>query len=314
VITGLAVDPGSRSIFWAEEAAGKAFSAGLTGAATYEVNTTGAPVAQPWGLAYDPASGRLYWGNRGNGANPVGAIGFSNSGTDMGAITPTGSGSLVGSPQDPLVIKSPTNTGPPTISNEGRALTCSLGGWAPDAVSSSVYQAPRSFAYEWMFNDAPIGGANEASYMADTNGRYRCVVIATNAAGSTRASAAVSVTSTMRAATKTTPAKTPGKLTLTGKPRKLKAKRGEVLSLKVLAVNGGTSPAAPVKACLVPAKKAKPALKPGKCQTLTSVGGGATATAKLSLRVKKSAKRGLYKLQITLPGSPAQKVSVRVVG
>lgn len=315
LISGLAVDSASDRIFWLEEGIGKVLTAGLGGATAGEVEIGTAPIAAPWGLAFDPtlANPRLYWANRGNGTTREGAIGFTGIlPVSMGGKVSPPAGAPVNGPQDPVIIKSPVNTAPPTIPEGPRPLTCTQGSWAPDYVSSFVYQAPVSFSYQWTLNEELIPGATEPSYPAPLPGHYKCIVTASNTAGSTsKASQGAVVTITVRPR-KPLPS-TPAKLVLVGKARKLTAKPGKLLILGVGVANQGTVASTPAKLCLKLTKKAKRALRAGDCVELGPLAGGATATAKLRLRVRRRAKPGAYKLTITLPGA-AIEVRVKVFG
>jgi hypothetical protein len=72
---GLAIDPASRKIFWANDAIPGAISfADLDGSGGADLNTTGATLDGPSGITVDPAAGRVYWSNY-NGAT----ISFANS-------------------------------------------------------------------------------------------------------------------------------------------------------------------------------------------------------------------------------------------
>lgn len=312
-ITGLAVDRASDRVFWTEEGVDQVFVGSLGAGGRYPVNTGSAPVDDPWGLAFDPTQGRLYWTNYGNGTDPAGVVGYVTLGTGVGGgISPAGA--PVNGPKSTVVIKSPTSTGAPQVGAAGAQLSCSPGSWAADAVASSVFQAPRGYAYQWTLNDAPVAGATAPTYTANAAGRYRCVVTATNEVGSTsRTSGGVNVTVT----TTTRPGKTrtwrPARLELLGKSRHLKARPGKLLALKVRTTNEGTVASTPAKLCLKLTKGAKRALRAGKCRRLGALRGGATDVAKLRLRVKRSADPGLYKLRITVPGSQT-KVTVRVLG
>jgi hypothetical protein len=76
----------------------------------------------------------------------------------------------------------------------GRKLSCSPGTWAPDQPGFHLYQAPRSFVYQWRLDGTDIGGATGDEYTASTPGSYTCRVTASNRAGSaTQTSAAVRV-------------------------------------------------------------------------------------------------------------------------
>jgi DNA-binding beta-propeller fold protein YncE len=61
---GLAIDPASRRIFWANNVPPGAISfANLDGSGGGDLNTSGATMEDPAGVAVDTASGRVYWSN-----------------------------------------------------------------------------------------------------------------------------------------------------------------------------------------------------------------------------------------------------------
>ncbi len=319
-IAGLAVSQGSGQIFWAESEISAIFSGGISSTFKETVNVGTAPVNEPQGVAYDPALNRAYWANWGNEDVATNAIGFWGPASGLGGITPAVKVQL---PQDVLVIKPPAAAAaiPQLTVVDGR-LQCSQGTWGRDFVSSFVYQSPRSFSYGWTFNGSPIAGATESSFVPSISGSYACVVTATNQAGST---SQTSVPSAVKVTTTTKPGKTvirvdsrpeqtpkPADLQLLGKARHLKASPGALLNLKVRTTNEGTTASKPANVCLKLTKGAKRALRAGKCRRLGSLGGGATATAKLRLQVKALANPGTYRLHIVLPGSQI-KVTVRVV-
>jgi hypothetical protein len=60
---------GADTIFWTTPfTSNKIYFANLDGSSTavHALNTTGATVDKPWGVAPDPATGRIYWANYGN--------------------------------------------------------------------------------------------------------------------------------------------------------------------------------------------------------------------------------------------------------
>lgn len=315
---GIAVDPAASRIFWAESGANSVWSAGLSGSVKSEVVGAGsAAINRPLGLAFDPSLNRLYWANSGDENSAKGALGFADLGSPAAEITPTGI--PVARPQDPLVIKSPSGLALPAISVANGVLSCSPGTWRGDNVASFVYQSPRGFSYQWTLNEAPIPGATGGSLTPSVSGRYKCVVTATNQAGSTsRTSPGVqaTVTTTIRPGKTTTRQvprnQKPAHLELLGKARHLKARPGKLLTLKVRTTNQGTVASNPAKLCLKLTKGAKRALRAGRCQRLGALKGGATDVAKLRLRVKRKAQPGLYKLRIAVPGDQI-KVTVRVL-
>jgi DNA-binding beta-propeller fold protein YncE len=60
---GVAVDPSSNRIYWADSGDNKISYASLDGGGGSALNTTGATVDLPIGIAIDPAAGRIYWMN-----------------------------------------------------------------------------------------------------------------------------------------------------------------------------------------------------------------------------------------------------------
>ena len=115
---------------------------------------------------------------------PAGAFGFVGLGGGGGAINIATA--PVNGPQDPTILKSPTGTGAPALTRDPKAkanLTCSPGTWAADFPGSSVYQAPRTFAYQWTLNGAAIAGATASTYSATSPGTYACLVTAVNQSG-----------------------------------------------------------------------------------------------------------------------------------
>jgi hypothetical protein len=78
----------------------------------------------------------------------------------------------------------PVSNDPPQVTGtaaQGQTVTCSTGGWDNN---------PTSFAYQWLRNGAPIGGATSAPYTivaADVGQQLACTVTATNAGGSGQA-------------------------------------------------------------------------------------------------------------------------------
>jgi hypothetical protein len=72
----------------------------------------------------------------------------------------------------------PVNVGPPALSRDGQALSCTNGTWS---------NAPTSFVLQWLRDGAEVAGANTATYVlsdADQGHAIRCRVTARNAVGS----------------------------------------------------------------------------------------------------------------------------------
>jgi hypothetical protein len=132
------------------------------------------------GLAIDPGAGKIYWGNFTTGTIRVGNL--------DGTGTPQ---SLFAGETNPwflALLRSPAGTSAPQISGGGALgtpLSCGQGGWAGDVLGMFYYRAPRTFAYQWSVNGAPVAGATANRYTPIAPGSYSCQVTATNQAGST---------------------------------------------------------------------------------------------------------------------------------
>jgi hypothetical protein len=303
---GLSVDPAAGRIYFlgsvaTEEGIGYA-NLNNTGGADVPLGT--GVMNGAWGLALDPSINRLYWGNESNGEERENALGFvGTDGGGGGGIT-VATAPLNG-PQDPVIIKSPSGTGAPAIARDSKnpaALSCSTGSWAADFPGSFVYQAPRSFGYQWALNGAAIAGATASTFTATTPGAYTCTVTATNQSGSASQSSGTSTQ--VKAA----------KVKLTVKPKTAKAKAGKIATFKVKALNQGDLQTKNAKVCVKVPKKAKKALK-AKCKSIGKVGARKSKTTKLKVKLKPAAE-GSYKLKIQVKGSSgkAVKATVKVVG
>ena len=60
---GVAIDPASNKVYWANFGANKISFANLDGSGGGDLNTTGATVNGPEGVDIDPATNRIYWAN-----------------------------------------------------------------------------------------------------------------------------------------------------------------------------------------------------------------------------------------------------------
>jgi DNA-binding beta-propeller fold protein YncE len=300
-ITAVVVDPAANRVYWLNDEAGS-HVIGFTstvGGGSGELSTANAQFNGPYGMAFDPTIGRFYWGNyNGNSESPENAIGFLDLSGAGGGISI--SGAPVHGPQDPVVYKSPIGAGAPTVAHAAHsaALTCSQGTWA-DFPGSFVYATPKSYAYSWTLNGAPVAGAATNALTATAAGTYACTVTATNDQGSAaQTSAGVAVNA--------------ANLAVSAK-KKAKAKPGKAAVFKVKLSNGGDLATAPAKLCAKLNKKAKKGLKAPKCAKVPPIAAGATATAKLKVKVKKSAKSGAYKLSLVLKGATGNTVKAKVV-
>lgn len=269
-------------------------------------NTGGGDVAigtgvtnSPWGLAFDPAMGRLYWGNENNAKEAANAIGFVNLSGIGGGISIASA--PVANPQDPVIIKSPTGTGAPTVTrakNSPSALSCSTGSWAADFPGSFVYQAPRTYAYQWTRNGSPVGGATAATFTAKSAGSYACSVTATNQSGSaSQSSAAVNVKA--------------AKLKLSTK-KKAQAKPSQTVSFKLKATNQGDVQSKNAKVCVKLPKSAKGALKAPKCKSLGKLKGRGKKSATLKIKVLDSA-GGTYAVTFQVKGVAGKAAKSKII-
>jgi hypothetical protein len=300
-ITGLAVDPAGGRIYWLDNEEEKIGYASLApGGNGGEVNLTGATFDDPYGFAFDPSIGRFYLGNYGNSEDRTNAIGVVNLAGSGGGITPATA--PVAGPQDPLVIKSPTGTGAPTIIRNATVrseLTCSTGSWAADYAGSFVYQAPRSFAYQWSRNGAAVPGATAATLNATTPGTYACAVTATNHVGSAAQS---SGTVNVKAS----------KVKLSTK-KKAKADPGDLVTFKVKAVNQGDIQSKNARICVKLPNAAKDDLRKPKCKKLGKLSGTGKRTATIKVKVKGGADEGTDKLTFQVKGTPGKAAKSKII-
>jgi hypothetical protein len=300
-ITGLSVDPAGGRLYWLDNSTvDRVAYASLTGGGGADVNLTGAAVNDPYGLSFDPSLGRLYWGNYGNGEERTNAIGFVNLAGGGGGISPTTA--PVNGLQDPTILKSPTGTGAPTVARSTKSrseLTCSQGSWGADFAGSFVYQAPRTFAYQWTRNGTPVTGATAATLATTKPGSYGCIVTAANQTGSaSQTSAPINVKA--------------AKVKLTTK-KKAKVKAGGVATFKIKAVNQGDIKSKKAKVCVKVPNKAKADLKAKpKCKSLGKVKGKGKDSAKLKIKVGGSAS-GTYKVTFQVKGSAGKAAKAKII-
>lgn len=298
-VSGIAVDQAAGRVYWLDENEERVSFASLSGGGGGDVNSAGAAFDEPYGLALDPSLGRLYWGNYGGDENRTGAIGFSGVNGGGGGIDIASA--PVAGPQDPVVIKSPTGAGAPTLARDPKnraALNCTSGAWAGDFPGGFVYQAPRTFAYQWALNGAPIGGATAATIAATSSGQYSCTVTATNQAGTgAQTSAAINVKA--------------AKLKLTTK-KKAKAEAGDLVKFKVKAVNQGDLKPKNAKLCVKLPKSAKDDLKAPKCKK-ASLSGGVKKTFTIKIKVKGGADLGTDKLTFKVKGAAGKAAKSKIL-
>ncbi len=295
---GLAVDDASGRLYFL--GSDKVGYANLNGSGGGDVSLGSAIIDGPWGLAVDPSISRLYWANENNGEGEgTNAFGFAGGSSGVGGNINVAN-SLVDNPQDPVIIKSPSGTGAPALTRDAKTrslLTCSQGTWAGDFTGAFVYQAPRTYAYQWSRNGQAVAGATATTLSASSAGTYACTVTATNQTGSaSQASAAVKVNA--------------AKIKLTVK-RKVTVKAGGVAKFKVKAVNQGDLQTKKAKVCVKVPKNAKTDLKAPKCKTLGKLKGRGKKGGPLTIKIGKEAK-GTYKVTFVLKGAPGKPAKAKI--
>lgn len=320
VITGLSVDPAAGRIYWVDPGLENVSYASLGGGGGGDLAIGGASFDNPFGLALDPTAGRIYWGNYGNAEVRLGAIAFADLGGGGGNLNIATA--PVNGPQDPVILKPPSGVTPPgvvavkTLSGgppgPGLILSCSQGVWAGDLPGSYVYRAPRTYAYQWTLNGAPIGGATSNSHVATAPGAYRCAVTASNQSGST--------TQTSAPFPFAGPPPPPSaRLKMAVRPRKARARAGKkAAKYKVWVTNFGGLPATGVRVCVRKPQKpkkakrrARKALKAPKCRKLGTIAPGATRSkVRVNVWARRRA-RGTYRLRFVVRGGGGAKPVTR---
>lgn len=298
-ISGLAVVPSQGRIYWIDE--DRVSFASLGGGGGGDLDLAGGVFNGPYGLSVDPATNRVYWANYAAGSKEgTGALGFGNLTGGGGGINVATA--PVAGPQDPLLLKSPTGTAAPAVVRNAKTrseLSCSTGTWAQDLPGSFVYQAPRSFAYQWTRNGTVVPGATAATLTATQAGEYACTVTATNHTGSAaQASAAVKVKAS--------------KVKLTTK-KKAKADPGDLVTFAVKIVNQGDLQSKKARICVKLPNAAKDDLRKPKCKKLAKLNGLAKRTTKIRIKVKPDADEGTDKLTFQVKGTPGKAAKSKIV-
>jgi DNA-binding beta-propeller fold protein YncE len=296
-----ATDPAGGRLYWSEGDKKQFAYTGLLGGTVSTLDIGGAVNNVSYGFALDLTLNKIYWSNYANGENRANGLGYASlSGGNGGNITPQ-TAPFAG-PQDVIVLKSPSGTGAPTITRNAKArteLTCSQGSWAADFAGSFVYQAPRTFAYQWSQNGTAIGGATAPTFTATTPGQYACSVTATNQAGSANQSSAVAPVKAAKVKLKT--------------KKKAKADPGDLVTFKVRIVNQGDLRSKKARVCVKLPKAAKDDLRKPKCKKLAPLGGLAKRTAKFKVKVKRGADEGVGKLTFQVKGTASKAAKSRIV-
>lgn len=209
--SGIAIVASKSELYWTDSGSDEIRAGGLGHGAAKTVYKEPEGSA-PRGIAVNTATGQLYWADSGSGTS---GSGTSGPGTiRIGYLAGSGApGTLFegeSGPGFPVLLLSPSGNGIPSISGQrrvGQTLTCGNGKWAANLPGSGFYEAPQSFAYQWLLNGSPISGATAATLATASAGSYVCEVTATNAAGSaTQTSLRASVSASPPTVTISSPA------------------------------------------------------------------------------------------------------------
>lgn len=191
-VYALAIDQADNRIYWANNAANSIWYVDLAGGVAHPLNTTGATVSEPSGIAIDHAAGIVWWTNFGD---PSHAVSYANidgtGGDDLDTTGASPSGASY-----PNILRKPSSTSNPVVSGlagAGHNLSCSHGGWAPDLLGAFLYRAPESYGYQWLKDGSPISGETGRTYSVtagDVGHQMECRVTARNLGGDTDATSA----------------------------------------------------------------------------------------------------------------------------
>lgn len=299
-ISGVAVDEVGRRIYWVDGNLERVQSASLNGGGGADLNVPDPPPSA-YGLNFDPSIGRVLWGNYVSGEETKASqFGYGLLAGGGGAITVTSAPTY--GVQDPVIIKTPAGTGLPALVRNPKnrsALSCSQGTWGGDYPGGFTYRAPRSFAYQWLRNGAPIAGATAATLAAKSAGSYACTVTAANQAGS---AAQTSAATTVKAA----------KVKLSTK-KKGKGEPGDLVTFRVKAVNQGDVKPKSARVCVKLPGASKADLKAPKCKTLGQLKGRAKKTVTIKVKVKPGAEEGTDKLTFQVKGAAGKAAKSKIV-
>ncbi len=177
--SGIAVASSTGQLYWTDAGAEQIRVGAQSGSSAAQTLYTDPAGATPRGVALDAATGALYWGAAAANALRVGSLTGAGPAQSLFASEPGAS--------FPVLLAAPAGAGIPKIAgpyNFGQTLVCGTGHWAANLPGAGFYQAPQSYAYQWLRDDAAIAGAQAAAYLPTSEGSYTCTVTASNAAGS----------------------------------------------------------------------------------------------------------------------------------
>jgi hypothetical protein len=218
----LTVDPANGRIYWSNFDADEISYATLDGSSSQDLDTSGATIDGPEGVAVAARTGRVYWANR--KGNSIGFAGINGGGggtaylnqfvsqpiglaTDSEAVYWASHGServeagnfaaccavsleTTGATQSgvtfPVILESPRLNAIAKVEgahDPGSVLSCSTPPWEGDQIESFLYRAPQSISYQWLRNRQPIPGATGTTTVAGKVGSYTCQVTGSNFAG-----------------------------------------------------------------------------------------------------------------------------------
>ncbi len=190
---GIAIDAATGALYWADEAGvnGKGYGevrtgsiAGRTAQQAKRLLKEAKASTKPYGLALDPAAGKIYWSDFGSGTIDEAPITGEEAGGKVTAITAT----EAEGPRSLAVLMPPAAVALPIANGAdaaGEKLSCSTGTWGSDQPESSFYEALSSLSYQWLLDGSPLPGASGQSVIPAIGGSYSCSVTAENAAGAT---------------------------------------------------------------------------------------------------------------------------------
>lgn len=293
---GIALDTVSNRVYWtyyegSDGNKGAVSWANLDGSGGGNLYTSASPGCSMLdganGVAVDAAANKIYWANF--GGSSLASANLDGSG---GCADVSSTGATMAGPDEVAVLKTPVATSAATLSGKpvsGQTLSCNGGTWGSDTPEANVYRAPRSTAYQWKKDGAPIAGATGATYTPTTAGVYDCAATATNNAGTTtgQATASLAVKHSVRfVKPKLKVKRKGGKLLVSGK-----VSPGASPSLAKSECKGTVSLKLTLKKKKLASKRFALKYKSGKC------------SAAVSLKVAKKYSRKKVKLKLSVGSS-----------